>query len=169
MHLHDIRRPRHGQRHRRRDLRRQRRQVRDRRQRAVRLRRDAANADRHRGPGDQSVALSWQAGGDVAPLASIQVTRSGGAKAASAHAVYSGNGTGFTDDQVENGVHYTYTITARDQAGNVAAQTIKATPGPRLLGPAPNAHLSAPPMLSWTAAPGATYYNVQLFRGTARC
>ncbi len=116
-------------------------------------------------PGDKSVALSWQAGGDVAPLASIQVTRTDGAKAASAHAVYSGNGTGFTDDHVSNGVHYTYTITARDQAGNVAAQTIKATPGPRLLGPAPNAHLSAPPMLSWTAAPSATYYNVQLFRG----
>ena len=33
-------------------------------------------------PGDQSVALSWQAGGDVAPIASIRVTRSGGAKAA---------------------------------------------------------------------------------------
>ena len=116
-------------------------------------------------PGDQSVALSWQAGGDVAPLASIQVTRTGGAKAAGAQAVYSGNGTGFTDDHVRNGVRYTYTVTARDQAGNVAVLTIKATPGPRLLDPAPNAHLTAPPMLSWTSVPRASYYNVQLFRG----
>ncbi len=115
-------------------------------------------------PGDQSVALSWQAAGDVAPLASIQVVRSGGANAAGVHAVYSGDGTGFTDDQVRNGVRYTYTITARDQAGNVAVRTIKATPGPRLLDPAPNAHLIAPPMLSWTSVPRATYYNVQLFQ-----
>ncbi len=116
-------------------------------------------------PADQSVALRWQVGGDVAPLASIQVTRNGGAKTAGAHAVYSGNGAGFKDDHVRNGVLYTYTITARDQAGNVAVKTIKATPGPRLLDPAPNAHLTAPPILSWTSVPRATYYNVQLFKG----
>jgi hypothetical protein len=115
--------------------------------------------------GDQSVVVRWQAGGDVAPLASIQVARNGGANAAVAHAVYSGNGSGFTDDHVRNGVRYTYTITARDQAGNVAVRTIKATPGPRLLDPAPNAHVTAPPMLSWTSVPRATYYNVQLFHG----
>jgi len=117
-------------------------------------------------PGDQSVAVSWQAGGDVAPIASIQVTRSGGTGAAGVQTVYSGNGTGFSDSHLKNGVRYTYTVIARDQAGNAATTTIRATPGPRLLGPAPNAHLTAPPILSWTVAPGATYYNVQLFRGS---
>jgi hypothetical protein len=116
-------------------------------------------------PGDQTVALSWQAGGDVAPIASIQVTRSGGAKAAGVDTVYTGTGTGFNDRHLKNGEHYTYTITARDLAGNVTAKTITITPAARLLGPAPNAHITAPPMLSWTAAPSATYYNVQLFRG----
>ncbi len=109
-------------------------------------------------PGDQNVALSWQAGGDVAPIASVQVTRSDGPT------VYDGTGSNFNDAHVKNGVHYTYTITARDVAGNVTTQTVGATPNPRLLSPALNAHLSTPPMLSWTPAPGATYYNVQLFR-----
>ncbi len=116
-------------------------------------------------PGDQAVALSWQAGGDVAPISSVQVTRSGGTKAAAVETVYSGDGTGFNDRHLKNGVRYTYTVTARDLAGNVAVKTIATTPAARLLGPALNAHLSAPPMLSWTSAPSATYYNVQLFRG----
>jgi len=116
-------------------------------------------------PGDQTVALSWQAGGDAAPIASVQVTRTGGTNAASAAMVYDGTGTGFNDTRLKNGVHYTYTITARDLAGNATVQTVAATPAARLLSPALNAHLSAPPMLTWTVAPGATYYNVQLFRG----
>jgi hypothetical protein len=117
--------------------------------------------------GDQSVALSWQTAGDVAPIASVAVTRSGGTTAAAATAatVYSGNGSGFTETHLKNGVRYTYTITVRDAAGNAAVQTVAATPGERLLSPTANAHVTAPPMLSWTAVPGATYYNVQLFRG----
>jgi hypothetical protein len=114
-------------------------------------------------PGDQSVALSWQAGGDVAPIASVQVIRSGGTNAAAVETVYSGTGTGFNDSHLKNGVRYTYTITARDVAGNVATRTMMTKPGARLLGPTPGAHVTAPPILSWTPAPGATYYNVQLF------
>jgi hypothetical protein len=116
-------------------------------------------------PGDQSVALIWQAGGDIAPIASYTVTRQG---AAGVDTVYSGNGAGLEDSHLKNGVRYTYTITARDQAGNAAVTSTTTTPRPRLLGPAPNAHLTAPPMLSWTAAPSATYYNVQLFRGGSK-
>jgi len=115
--------------------------------------------------GDQTAAVSWQTGGDMAPIASIQVTRSGGTKAADVATVYNGDGTGFEDSHLKNGVRYTYAITARDLAGNVATQTVKVTPDARLLGPARNAHVTAPPTLSWTAAPNATYYNVQLFRG----
>ena len=110
------------------------------------------------------MALSWQAGGDVAPIAAVQVTRAGGTSAAAVATVYSGTGSGFNDTHLKNGAHYTYTITARDMAGNVTTQTVGATPNPRLLSPALNAQLSAPPMLSWTPAPGATYYNVQVFR-----
>ena len=92
-------------------------------------------------PGDQAVALSWQAGGDVAPISSVQVTRTGALKAAAVETVYSGDGTGFNDRHLKNGVRYTYTVTARDLAGNVAVKTIATTPAARLLGPALNAHL----------------------------
>ena len=100
----------------------------------------------------------------MAPIASVQVTRRGGTTSAAAATVYSGDGSGFTETHLKNGVHYTYTITARDAAGNVAVQTLAATPAERLLSPTANAHIAAPPMLTWTAVPGATYYNVQLFR-----
>ena len=67
---------------------------------------------------------------------------------------------------MRNGTAYTYTITAADQAGNVTQRTVTVTPGIRLLAPRPNAHLSAPPTLRWTEIPKASYYNVQLFRGS---
>jgi len=119
-------------------------------------------------PGDQSATLIWQTSGDVAPVASMSVTRTPSAGSASPAVVYSGGADGFQDSHLKNGVRYTYTITARDQAGNVATQTVHVTPGARVLGPAPNAHLTAPPMLSWTPVPGASYYNVQLYRGDPR-
>jgi hypothetical protein len=113
--------------------------------------------------GDQSVALSWQTGGDIAPITSITVTRTsaGGTPAT----VYRGDGGGFRNTDLKNGVDYTYTITAEDAAGNVATRSVQATPAARLLSPAANAHVISPPTLSWTAVPGATYYNVQLYRG----
>jgi hypothetical protein len=114
-------------------------------------------------PGDQSVGLSWQTGGDIAPITSITVTRT--SAAGTPATVYRGNGGGFENTDLKNGVDYTYTITAEDAAGNVATRSVQATPAARLLSPAANAHLISPPTLSWTAVPGATYYNVQLYRG----
>ena len=70
--------------------------------------------------------------------------------------------------RVSNGVRYTYTITARDQAGNSSVRSVVVTPGPQLLSPAPNARLTDPPMLAWTPVRGATYYNVQLYSGDPR-
>ena len=37
-------------------------------------------------------------------------------------------------------------------------------PNLRLLAPLANAHISSPPLLSWTPVRGASYYNVQLYR-----
>jgi hypothetical protein len=45
---------------------------------------------------------------------------------------------------------------------------VTAKPGMRLLAPAGGASLSAPPALSWTKIPKATYYNVQLFKGKTK-
>ncbi len=72
----------------------------------------------------------------MAPIASVQVTRGGGTNAAGVATVYSGTGTSFNDTRLKNGAHYTYTITARDLAGNATVQTIGATPQARLLSPA---------------------------------
>lgn len=115
-------------------------------------------------PADRSVGLSWQTDGDLAPTVLVNVTRSPGSGDAVADTVYSGDAGGYHDTHVRNGVRYAYTITAVDQAGNASARTIIVTPGPRLLSPAQNAHLPAPPMLTWTPVPHASYYNVQLYR-----
>jgi len=116
-------------------------------------------------PGDRSVSLSWQTGGDLSPIASVSVSRSPGAAHAASDMVYSGDASGYKDTHVSNGVRYRYTVTARDQAGNSSVQSVVVTPGPQLLSPAPNAHLTDPPMLAWTPVHGATYYNVQLYSG----
>jgi hypothetical protein len=109
------------------------------------------------GTGDRSVFLHWQAS------AGIQIVRSPGVNGAQTSMLYQGNSGSFNDTGVRNGVHYQYTLTAQDQAGNTTSRSIFATPGPRLLAPVTNAHVVAPPVLQWTAVPGASYYNVQLY------
>ena len=112
---------------------------------------------------DSSASLRWHVG-DVAPMASLDVTRSPGLDGSKKSVVYQGDSSGFNDRRVRNGVRYTYTITARDRAGNTSTRTIEVTPNPRLLAPLANAHISSPPLLSWTPVRGASYYNVQLYR-----
>ncbi|MGH2892272.1 MAG: hypothetical protein ACRDPM_03265 [Solirubrobacteraceae bacterium] len=115
---------------------------------------------------DRLAGLSWRATAGPAPLAWVQIARRPGLKRTASSVLHTGGGTRYQDRQVRNGTAYTYTITAADQAGNVTQRTVKVTPGVRLLSPRPNAHLSAPPTLRWTEIPKASYYNVQLFRGS---
>jgi hypothetical protein len=112
---------------------------------------------------DSSASLRWRVD-DIAPMASVDVMRSPGLSGSKKSVVYQGDASRFNDRRVRNGVRYTYTITARDQAGNATVKTIAATPDPRLLAPRANAHVTSPPLLSWTPVRGATYYNVQLYR-----
>ena len=58
---------------------------------------------------------------------------------------------------------YTYSITATDQAGNKATETVTVTPAAPLYSPAQGAVVHAPPMLAWQGISGVAYYNVQLF------
>jgi hypothetical protein len=118
-------------------------------------------------PADQLADLSWHATAGPAPLAWVQISRSPGLSSVAGSVLYTGGGdTSYQDRAVHNGTAYTYTITAADQAGNVTQRTVRLTPGVRLLSPQPNARLSAPPTLRWTEIPKASYYNVQLFRGS---
>jgi len=117
-------------------------------------------------PGDGLAGLTWHAASAPAPMSWVQVTRQPGLKKAAASVLYTGAATTYRDRAVRNGSAYTYTITAADQAGNVTHRTVRIIPGIRLLSPRSNARLSAPPTLRWTEIPKATYYNVQLFKGS---
>jgi hypothetical protein len=110
--------------------------------------------------GDGSVLLRWRSKADV------EIARSPGLHGRAASAVYRGDSGSFNDIRAHNGVSYKYTLTARDPAGNVTVRTISVIPGPRLLAPVMNARLITPPLLRWTPVRGASYYNVQLYRGT---
>jgi hypothetical protein len=117
-------------------------------------------------PADHVAGLSWRVTAGPAPLAPIQLTRRPGLKRAASSVLYAGSGTTYQDHQVRNGSTYAYTITVIDQAGNASQHTVRIRPGVRLLAPRPNARLSAPPLLRWTEIPKASYYNVQLFKGS---
>jgi hypothetical protein len=117
-------------------------------------------------PGDRLAGLSWHATAAPAPIAWVQVIRNPGLKKAAASVLYTGAASTYQDHAVRNNSAYTYTITAADQAGNVTRRTVRIVPGIRLLAPRANARLSAPPTLRWTEIPKATYYNVQLFKGS---
>jgi hypothetical protein len=117
-------------------------------------------------PADGVAGLSWHAAAGPAPLAWVRVARRPGLEKAASSVLYTGSETSYQDRDVRNGTTYTYTITAADQAGNLTQHTVKLKPGIRLLAPSPKARLKAPPTLRWTAIGQASYYNVQLFRGS---
>jgi hypothetical protein len=110
-------------------------------------------------PGDGRVSLSWRATGKV------QVVRSPGLRGARASRLYEGTSSSFTDTHCRDGARYTYALRAKDGAGNVTKRSVTVKVGPRLVAPAEGALVTTPPLLRWTPVRGASYYNVQLFRG----
>ena len=117
--------------------------------------------------GDRFANLNWSMSG-LAPAERFRLARQPGLHGKSPSVVYQGSATAFKDTRVRNGVHYLYTVTALDAAGNTGLSTIVAKPGLRLIAPAGAASLSAPPLLRWTADGKADYYNVQLYRGNRK-
>lgn len=105
--------------------------------------------------GNRTAQLSWTASPDTAL---VELRRSG-------VLVYRGSATSFTDKRLKNGVRYRYDLTGFDEAGNAAASAVAARPTAPLVSPAAGATVSAPPRLAWLSVEGATYYNVQLWRG----
>jgi hypothetical protein len=108
-------------------------------------------------PGDRIVLLRWRASTNVV------IERSPGLHSPRGSVLYNGASGSFTDTRSGDGIRYTYTLTAKDQAGNVTVRRVSVTPGPRLLSPAANATVTSPPPLRWTPVRGASYYNVQLY------
>src|SRR5581483_10561979 len=97
-----------------------------------------------------------------ADTASVTVDRVSNQKGSVEKLVYKGDGSGFTDSKLTNGVTYRYTVTAVDAAGNkVSARRVVV---PRaLLTPMSGAKLKRPPLLAWSKLAGTSYYNVQIF------
>lgn len=56
------------------------------------------------------------------------------------------------------------TCTATDERGNIGSRAFKVKVVLRLYAPAPGDWVSKPPRLAWFRVPGASYYNVQVFR-----
>ncbi|MBD0337672.1 MAG: HYR domain-containing protein [Thermoleophilia bacterium] len=114
--------------------------------------------------------LSWRAPADQ-DLDRYEVLRSLASEPpASASRVYAGPVAGFTDRRLQNGVLYRYVVVSVDRAENRSAgAAITVMPRRALLvAPRDGARLSAPPRLFWARIRGATYYNVQLFRGRTK-
>lgn len=130
--------------------------------------------------GARGVALSWGGSRDSKTYAVIRQPGWHGRKPST---VYEGRRRSFTDRRVRNGVTYRYTVTAYDEAGNGSAKVVlvkadsvtTAAPlapapskpvltRPVLRSPRADARLSLPPLLTWSPAPSAAYYNVQLYR-----
>ena len=111
--------------------------------------------------GDRSATLSWKRPPD---LTTVQIVRRPGRGSAASSVVYRGRAASFHDTNLKVGTRYRYTVTSRDAAGNKAVTTLTATPR-ALFAPASGERVHGRVSLGWIAAPGAHYYNVQLFRG----
>lgn len=117
---------------------------------------------------DRRVVVRWNR---IRDAASIEVRRVPGVGLEPTSLVFSGRASRFVDHNVRNGVAYRYEVRPADAAGNTGSDAVTATPkrrrtAPHLRLPPANALIraSTPPLLRWTSARRARYYNVQLYR-----
>jgi hypothetical protein len=121
-----------------------------------------------------SITINWQ---PVSDAEQYEVYRStsdrslqGTSDTPNGTLVYRGKATRFKDSRVTGGVEYRYVIVAVDKAGNRSVGEVVVAVGKQLLllRPARGARSAKPPVLVLARVPGATYYNIQLFRGTQK-
>jgi hypothetical protein len=111
-----------------------------------------------------SARLTWRAPPDAA---SIAVTRAPGRGHKKRSTVYIGRASSFRDTKLQPGTTYRYEVAANDAAGNTRAVRVNAVV-PRLYLPAAGARVGPGAVLAWAPVRGATYYNVQVYRGTRK-
>jgi hypothetical protein len=118
-------------------------------------------------PGNRKAHLRWKAPDDVS---AVVLVRSPGLKGAAESVVFRGTGLakGYTDRGLRPGRNYGYRLTATDAAANAATKTLEFRARGALLFPAPGERVSRPPLLVWTPAKRASYYNVTISRGGRR-
>ena len=117
--------------------------------------------------GSRFVALRWQRPLD-ADFSHVVITRS--RRTSAETVVYHGAATNYRDRGLLNWVEYRYVVVSYDRAGNRSAGVARPAM-PRammLLAPKNGARMARAPRLRWARFPKATYYNVQLFRGSRK-
>ena len=115
---------------------------------------------------DGTLVLTWQ---PPPGCDHVVVTRSNSDGSAE-KVVYSGEGSRYEDQGLENGIEYRYVIRCVDASGNRSAGVaIVAVPHRNMLrSPKDGAALKKPPKLVWTRDAEADYYNLQLLRNNVR-
>jgi HYR domain len=116
--------------------------------------------------GDARVRLRWRRP-PTPDFERVEILRSENQVGAAQTRVFRGSETTFLDRALVNGTAYRYVVVSYDRAGNRSpGVAIVATPkATMLLKPLEGARISRAPTLTWARARGATYYNVQLYRG----
>ena len=109
----------------------------------------------------RSATLTWKAPAGT----DVSITRTPGRGTQRAPVVYRGHGSGFRDTQLKPGVTYRYRLAATDVAGNTSDVSVAALV-PSLYLPAAGARVRAGDVLAWAPVKGASYYNVQIYRGS---
>ncbi len=85
-------------------------------------------------------------------------------------AIFRGSGTSFVDTKIRPGIEYVYSLQVFDQAGN-ASRVVSVAGLPKVLIMRKLRYVprvASNPILRWSGVRGASYYNVQLFRGSKR-
>ena len=118
--------------------------------------------------GDRSVVLSWKALPKDAAYVTVEERVQGGASPA--RQVFKGKATSVTVKGLVDGTSYRFVIVTWDAAGNqskgvVLLATPKTDP---LTSPAQGQKVTKPPLLRWNRVPNATYFNVQVWRGSEK-
>jgi hypothetical protein len=115
--------------------------------------------------GDARVQLTWQIPGGVDHVVIRRSLTAGG----DAQQIYTGSGKSYLDRGVANGLEYRYVIVSVNNNGESAGVAATALPKRNFLrAPKDAAKLKKPPKLVWLRNAEASYYNVQLFRGSTK-
>ncbi len=115
-------------------------------------------------PGGGDVTLTWKQPADVT---SVAVTRTPGRKGSAPTEIYKGRTPHVRDSGLKAGVAYRYQLTSLDEAGNQSVAQVTTTLR-ALYAPAAGKTAHAGTALRWNADKSATYYNLQLYRGTKK-
>jgi hypothetical protein len=116
--------------------------------------------------GGRTLTIRWANPPD-ADFDRIEITRTPGLNGAAQTVVYRGRGTAARQSGLAPGNEYQFVIRAVDEGGHRSSGIAVVVVGKNqlLLTPREGATLERRPIFRWLPARGASYYNLQLFRG----